>query len=172
MRNRESLVIVLFWIITLLVVIGAAAYALFAAVDNISKIAVAVIGAAALLVSAIVNHALAISREQEAERRKLMQQNYATLLDRVAKYVRNNRKDEDAFDSAHLFSWIVASPTVITKTIHFMDNVDDSTLRDLVNAMREDIGLPSSGLQDVQLRVMQPVAPPGSLGAIATRATP
>ena|ERR1051326_4047798 len=113
MRLTERVALLLFWTIALLVVIGATVYALFMAVDNITRVAVAVIGAAAIVVGAIINHALAVQREQEAERRRLLQQNYASILERVSKYVRSNRKDEDSLESAHLFSWIVASPRVI-----------------------------------------------------------
>jgi hypothetical protein len=169
MRVGERIALLVLWAVILVVVGGAITYAFVQALDNVTKLAVSVVGVGGVIVGAIVSHSLTIMREQEAERRRLMQQNYLVLLDRVCKYVRSNRKDEDAFDGAHLYSWIVGTPRVIGDTVAFMDNPDGKTLRYLLLTMREDIGLPTRDLESIQLKVLQPLNAPGSLGAVSAR---
>ena len=169
MRLVERVAFIAFWALILIIVVGSVIYAFVASLDNITKLAVAVVGVGGAILGALVNHSLTLQREQEAERRRMMQQNYSVLLDRICKYVRNNRKDEDALDSAHLYSWIVGTSYVIRETVEFMDNPSTSNLRQLLMTMREDIGLSTHDLTAVELKVLQSVNAPGALGTLATR---
>src|SRR5207248_2036391 len=102
------------------------------------------IGAVALVLGAILTHAFTALREQRLEQLRQKQENYAQLINHIAEFVRNPNATRDTFESIHLYSWLVGSPSVIAFTQKFMKDMDDKTLENLLIAMRYDLGLPKT----------------------------
>jgi len=139
--SRQDWAIIILWGLAIAIIFVAAAVGLKSAVENVTKIIAAVIGAVALVVSAIVTHALNQAREFQFEKYKQRQSNYATLLTQVEAFVQKKEHGQDALDSAHLYSWVVGSEEVIRATQKFLENATQQSLKDLLVAMRKDVGL-------------------------------
>jgi hypothetical protein len=138
--KRETLGIAALWLVIIAVVGLASWYGIHETVNAVLKIAVAIIGAAAILLGAILTHALTTLREQHLEQRRHMQENYKNLVERIAPYVRDPKNSDD-FETIHLHSWVVGSPRVVSCTQTFMAERSPDALRQLLAAMRSDLGL-------------------------------
>lgn len=173
------------WGLALLVGGGAVLYAMVTLSDNIVKLAVAVLAAAAGIATAIVAHSLNRLREIEAEQRRRKEENYKSILALVGQYVRNPKDHRDAMASANLGSWIVGSEDVVRLTIEFLDpylrfyrnfpepHYDDrpkvprdppEILHDLLMQMRLELGLEWFRSDDRAVRALFPPPPPDSSG--------
>jgi len=141
--TKEDWAIAILWAIAVVVLIGASIIGFRSTVENVTKIIVAVIGAVALVISAIVTHVLNQVRELQFEQQKQRQANYGALLNQVASFVREAQNGRDPLDSAHLYSWVVGSEEVIGATQQFVKDASDINLRSLLVAMRQDVGLGS-----------------------------
>ena len=71
--KKEGMVIVLLWIIVSLISALAIIYGLRLAIESTVKLAVSVIGAAAVLLGGILTHALTQLREQRLEQQRAKQ---------------------------------------------------------------------------------------------------
>jgi uncharacterized membrane protein YcjF (UPF0283 family) len=136
--SKEDSAIVVLWGFAIVVVIVASVAGL---TEKVEKVAVAVIGAAAVIISAILTHELTQIRELKLEQQRQRQANYGELLTQLAAFVRDRSAGRDSFDSAHLYSWVVGSEDVIQATQTFVKTVGDQDLRNLLVAMRRDVGL-------------------------------
>jgi hypothetical protein len=156
----------LLWGAFLIIASGAVVYGVLVATDAILKLAVAVIAAAAGIITALLNHSLNRLKEKELEQRRRTEENYKEILGQLGSYIRNPPDYRDRLASASLLSWVVGSPTVVKKTIAFLDIAEGEAdkavqeakegdkkpvrkselLRDLLLAMREDLGLPPGDL--------------------------
>jgi cobalamin biosynthesis protein CobD/CbiB len=160
--SKDDWAIVVLWGFAIIVVIVASVVGLATKFETVAKIVVAVIGAAAVIISAILTHALTQVRELQLEQQKQRQANYAELLKQVAAFVRDRSAGRDSIDSAHLYSWVVGSEDVIQATQTFVQTVGDQDLRKLLVAMRCDVGLGPvrEGLMPI---VFVPRLAPGSI---------
>ena len=149
------------WAIVLIITIGAAIYGLRETAEAVSKIVVAIIGATAILLGAIVTHALTSLREQRIEIQRQRQENYGKLLEKLATFVRDPKKEADEFTKVHLYSWVVGSAEVVESTTEFMKKRSKDNLRKLLLAMRNDVGLPGTTASLDQV-LLEPETP-GSL---------
>jgi flagellar motor component MotA len=84
--------ITVLWAIVIGVTIGTAWYGFRVVAEPISKIIVAIIGAAAILLGAILTHALTTLREQKIELQRQRQTNYASILEKLTPYVRDPKR--------------------------------------------------------------------------------
>lgn len=147
--KKDNFAIASLWTVICMVLIAAAWIGLRSTIDNVSKIVVAIIGAAAVILSAILTHALAQARELAFEQQKQRQANYGDLLKQVGDFIRRRDAGDDKFDTAHLYSWVVGSEEVIKATQAFMLSQEAPDLKALLVAMRSDAGLPpvNAGLE-------------------------
>src|SRR5258706_4934260 len=111
--NKDDRGVLLLWVAVLLLFGGAIVYGVVLATAVALKIAAAVISAAALLMGAIVNHSLAMLKEQELERQRQMQQNYVALVGKIGIYLRETKATADELHSIHLLSWLYGTRQVI-----------------------------------------------------------
>lgn len=139
--KREDMAIGVLWVVGVAITVAASVYGIATALDAAAKIMVAVIGGMAMILVAIVTHALTSIREQRLELQRQKQQNYAALLDRLVPFVRAPKVKGDEFTSIHLYSWVVGSPEVVVQTKIFIDRRTEEGLRHLLLAMRQDVGL-------------------------------
>jgi len=130
------------WAVVIAVALGAVIYGIRSEFDAISKIMVAVIGATAVLLGAILTHVLAVDREQQQTLQRRKQENYAALVAKLTPFVRDPGRQLDDLTNVYLDSWVVGSPEVIERTASFMSKRTPSNLVALLGAMRRDIGLP------------------------------
>ncbi len=161
--NKDDRGVLLLWVAVLLLFGGAIVYGVVLATAVALKIAAAVISAAALLMGAIVNHSLAMLKEQELERQRQMQQNYVALVGKIGIYLRETKATADELDSIHLLSWIYGTPQVIMATQEFMASRTSTLLRKLLVAMRKDVGLPEPPPEITVENVFGAVEPRGAL---------
>lgn len=112
-------------------------------------------------------HALTSLREQRIEIQRQRQNNYASLLEKLASFVRNPDKETDNFTKVHLYSWVVGSAEVVESTTEFMKKPSRDSLTKLLRAMRKDVGLPetTASLDQKVLGPVKPEAPAGALEA-------
>jgi hypothetical protein len=159
----------------LLTAVGAAAYGLIVLTNVAKEILVAVIAAAASLLSAVFAYVFqrnkelelaSVQRDRELEiiQRKTMQENYTRVLEKLAPYVRNPNQGGDDFTTAHLFTWVVGSPKVVGLTSLFIHERTPENLDALLLAMRSDLALESWRLDEATTSGLFPVPP--SLGGL------
>src|SRR5438552_980664 len=159
-------------VVFLLIVVGAAGYGLIVLVGAAKEILVVVIVVSASLLSAIFGYVFqrnkelemaAVQRNKELElaQRKVMQDNYSRILERLAPYIRNPKQSSDDFSTAHLFTWVTGSAEVVRLSSTFMKAKDPESLDELLRAMRKDLMFYDSGsLQGVTTRELFPVPEP------------
>lgn len=165
--TKEDWATAILWAIAVVVLIGASIIGFRSTVENVTKIIVAVIGAVALVISAIVTHVLNQVRELQFEQQKQRQANYGELLRQLAGFVREARDGRDTLDTSRLYSWVVGSEEVIEATQQFVKEVSDINLRNLLVAMRQDVGLGS-----VKKELMPSLFPTKTVTGIPTAAKP
>lgn len=146
----EDISIVVLWVI-ILSVVGLIAYQAFGPlIQAAGNVLAAIVSGGALLIGGILTHALTEIREQRSAQRQRMQENYAKILDRIDKVIRNPNSPDDSFSKIILESWVVGSSAVIKHTQSLKDCKDDETrralLENIVKAMRADLGLPDTKL--------------------------
>jgi hypothetical protein len=159
--KRQDFAIAALWTVVLAVTVIAAIYSIRFAADAAAKTMVSIIGAAGVLLGAILTHALAAFREQQLELQKQRQINYAALIEKMAPFVRAPKSQIDIFTTAHLYSWVVGSPAVVEMTAEFIKNRSESNLKSLLLEMRKDVGLPK--IEGSIEGVFAPKEPEGSL---------
>jgi hypothetical protein len=144
MKWNEDFSIAALWVVILGGLAVLFAFGLQAAIQALGDIIVAFIGAGALLLGAILTHALTELREQRQRRAALMQTHYLDLLSRIDGLVRGSALSDD-FSKIHLTTWAVGSPDVIERTQAIADAQSGAPMRkaleELVLAMRGDLGL-------------------------------
>lgn len=173
--DNDDRAVVGIWAVVLILAAWAGIYAVTSSLDAVTKVMVAVVGGAAVLLGAILTHALTSLREQKIELQRQRQTNYGILADRLVPFVRAPERS-DELTQAHLYSWVVGSPEVIDCTGRFVKTRSEDNLRALLVAMRRDIGLvelppntrfessllqqpkPAGGLEPAQLS-LPPVQP-------------
>lgn len=157
MRNKLGL---LLWIVFALIAVAATFYGLVILTDAVVKMAVAVIAAAAGIMTAILTHTLQQMREQDMERLRKKQENYALIIGKLGAYLRNPEENGDDFTSAHLLSWVVGSPEVVKLTLQFMGAKNVDTLNKLLMQMRSDLKMQIDSLVDTTTKDLFPELPP------------
>lgn len=157
--NVDSLAIGALWVVALGALVWAVVVSLNSALDTVAKIAVAVIGAAALILSGILTQSLTAFRELALEQRRMRQERYWELLNQLAEYVRRRDSARDGIDTAQLYSWVVGSEAVIRASQDFVATVSDRNLRALLLAMRADMGFPKVE-DDLTPSALFPTPPP------------
>ncbi|MDC8012932.1 hypothetical protein [Tahibacter soli] len=191
-QSGDRIAFLVGWGLALLVGGGAVLYAMVTLSDNIVKLAVAVLAAAAGIATAIVAHSLNRVREIEAEQRRRKEENYKSILALVGQYVRNPKGHRDAMASANLGSWIVGSKEVVRLTIEFLDPYSQiyfvfrdefhqfppepvslrdpaEILHDLLLQMRLELGLEWFRSDDRAVRALFPPPEPDSAGSFKPR---
>jgi hypothetical protein len=156
---RDKLGIALLWMVFTLVAVAAAYYGFVVLTDAVAKMALAVIAAAAGIMTAIVTHTLQQMREREMERLRKRQENYVQIVERLGAYLRDPEQKGDDFMSAHLLTWVLGSPEVVNLTLEFMAKQDDLTLNRLLIQMRSDLNMPATGLSSLSTQGLL-AAPP------------
>jgi hypothetical protein len=152
------------WAVMILIAVSAVIYGLKTNFDAISKIMVAVIGGAAVLLGAILTHVLAVFREQQQALQRQKQENYKTLVEKLTPFVRNPKRQIDEFTATYLESWMIGDPAVVRMAAQFMLTPGEVELKDLLNSMRRDIGLQESDADlGPILRPVDPEPQPSSL---------
>lgn len=134
--RRDQISIAILWIIVVALVI----WAVYKTLAAVADYAPAIIAALATIYVALLNHALTEQRELRLQQQKEKQKNYEKLLSAMAGFIRNPR-DRDAWDSIHLYSWVIGSEGVIKYAQEFTEKKDEESLKKLLNEMREDVGL-------------------------------
>ena len=161
--KRQDLGVAGLWLVAVAIMAAAVIYGLVNTLDAVAKIAVGIIGAAAMLLSAVVAHALTALREQRLELQRQKQINYAALVDRLVPYVRHATAETDELTKIHLYSWVVGSPEVVRRTNTFMVERSKINLRALLNEMRQDVGLSTLDYDAPLTGILDPLPGPGSL---------
>jgi flagellar motor component MotA len=152
------------WAVMILIVGSAVVYGLKTNFDAISKIMVAVIGGAAVLLGAILTHVLAGLREQQQALQRQKQENYKALVEKLTPFVRNPKRQIDDFTATYLQAWVIGDPDVVKMAALFMESPGEKELTQLLNAIRQDIGLAES---DAKLGpILGPVDPEPTPGAL------
>ncbi len=144
MKKEDGMVLGL-WV--LLLVVGAALWQnLGSVIDAIGDVAAAFISALAVLIGAILTHALTQLREQNNAQLFEKQRNYLKLLDRIDDVIRRPEAVSDSFSKAHLESWVVGSPEVVKLTQSLLESEEKEQKRtaivSLLAQMRTEVGLP------------------------------
>lgn len=143
--RREDIGILVLWVVLVTVLVTALAFGLPSVIETLGDVAVAVIGAAAVLLGGILTHALTVIREQRLEQQREKQRHYAELLKVIDELVRKPGAFSDEVAKVHLASWVVGSATVVRQThalVHAKTAKERTeALKALLLAMRRDIGL-------------------------------
>ncbi len=151
----------------------ASIWLIFIAAESFTKIAVAIIGAAAVVLGAVVKHSLELERErihreglakQERDHREWLakQENYKELLGRIGNFARKNPSEKDARDSltsSHLGSWAFGDLTVMKSTNAFIKNRKRNDLVALLEDIRKSLQqseLPKDFFKDYDANVLFP----------------
>ena len=107
-----------------------------AAVDMI----VAVFGVVGSLVVSVFKYSSDRIKEQENETLKIRRGNYQKLLEAIGEFSANHENKNNLM-VAHTESWAFANSDVVQKTGLFIKEPSQAALKDLLVAMRADIGL-------------------------------
>jgi len=151
MEQRKNIALGIAWAIMVGAIACTITLALSQAVAELIKLGAAIIGAASIIMVAILNHATAVIRAEESEKRRAKQENYRKVVERLAKYVGSQRDDHDFFESAHLETWVYGSSQVVELAQDFMDKCGNDRIKKLLLAMRKDIGLDLEGLENLEV---------------------
>lgn len=149
--SRENFTMIFLW----LVAIAVAVWAVIQTLSIFANYAPPIIAAVVTIYVALLNHSLAEEKELRMQQQREKQQNYEKLLMAAAEFIRDP-DNSDAWDTVHLYSWVVASESVIRKTQVFTDDKDDKSLRSLLVEMRKDIGLKEPTSDDLMPKVFAP----------------
>lgn len=143
-RNAGDLAIFTWLVVVLLGLVVLVRYGSEIA-NALGQIAAAIIGAGGVLLAAIVTHFLTQMREQQLEEHRTLKKNYMDILERIETLIRT-RKADGLLSVAFLQSCVVGSQNVILKAKEVLEADGDTkrsaALRNLVDAMRADVGLP------------------------------
>lgn len=184
--RSDRVAFIILWGVFFSIAVGAVIYGLFAATEALVKLAVAVVVAAVGIVTALLNHSLNRLKEQEMEQRRRKEENYKVILAQLGDFIRRPSQHRDKLASANLLSWVVGSPNVVKKTIAFISSGSNGSkssaqetgsssshgslsaplLKELLLAMRDDLGLPAGDLKESSIGILfQPVpaSEPGHL---------
>lgn len=80
-------------------------------------------------------------RELDLAAKKIKQDNYTRILEKLAPYIRNPTAAGDEFTTAYLHAWVVGSIDVLREVDEFLKKRDWKSLDRLLGAMREDLAL-------------------------------
>ena len=131
MNSENNRAIVALWVIAIILIIGAVAYTLLETLKAIVPVIGAIIAGAFAIAGAILKYALEVEKAAEIKRKELMQDNYKSILSKLSTFIKSKGTDEEPLGSAHLESWVVASPKVIELTQKFMEKQSDLRLKNL-----------------------------------------
>lgn len=129
--------------ISWIIVVGVIVWAGYQTISTLADYAPAIIAALATIYVALLNHSMTSQRELNLQRQKEKQKNYEKLLSAMAGFIRDP-SDRDAWDSIHLYSWVIGSEGVIRKAQEFTYRNDEESLKRLLDEMRIDVGLPKT----------------------------
>ncbi|MCG8426598.1 MAG: hypothetical protein MI754_04480 [Chromatiales bacterium] len=135
--TRDQVGTGILWVI----VVGVVVWAGYKTINTLADYAPAIIAALTTIYVALLNHAMSSQRELNLQRQKEKQKNYEKLLSAMAGFIRDP-SDRDAWDSIHLYSWVIGSEGVIKKAQEFTKTNDEKSLKSLLDEMRIDVGLP------------------------------
>ncbi len=161
----------------LFIAIYAAYYGLVVLIGATKEILVAVIAGSASLLSVFFTFITQRSKELElAEihrnkelelaRIKTTQENYSGILRELAPFIRDSNAKNDEFSTALLHAWVVGSPEVVRYTDVFMKEKTYVALDNLLNAMRNDVGLVKPVNDGTSTRELFPVVTPKPVGGL------
>ncbi|MCF8020937.1 MAG: hypothetical protein K9L62_16275 [Vallitaleaceae bacterium] len=137
----------------LLVVILAVALAIISfqviisILDAAIELLVACITGIVTLAGIFISHVLKDIQQQKISQMQAKQKNYENLINHIDSLVNERDATNVNFAKVHLHSWIVGSPNVIQKTEKLIKEVKDNngasrnSVEELLNCMREDLGL-------------------------------
>lgn len=135
-----------FWaIISIILVVaflGASIWLIAIAAEAFTKIAVAIIGAAAVIMAAILKYSLELKKEREHREWLAKQENYKELLGKIGDFARGREDADDALTSAHLGSWAFGDHSVMKSTNAFMRSRTRDDLIQLLRDIRESLQQP------------------------------
>lgn len=159
----------------LLIAVVAAAYGLIVVLAATKEILVAVIAGAVALLSTVFAYVFtrakdlemaAIQKQRELElaavnkrrelelaERKVKQENYYRILERLSTYIYEPRAGSDTFATAFLQTWVSGSIAVVEAIDAFQKNPSYPALDALLHAMRDDLTLEGEGSDHFRLSV-------------------
>jgi hypothetical protein len=160
-------------LVLLSIAIGAAAYGFIVFATLAKEILVSVIAGVASLLAVVFTYVfqrarelelasivrekdlelaqVARAKELEMAERKLKQENYARILERLAPFVRQPDKAGDDFTTAYLYTWICGSADVVVLTNTFLKERNFTSLDNLLKAMRREFRLDNIKIHNVSL---------------------
>jgi len=164
MKKEDAMVLVL-WVV--LLAIGIILFLnIGSVIQAIGNIAAAFISALAVLIGAILTHALAQIREQSNTQLNEKQRNYLKLLNRIDDVIRNPNEASDRFSKIHLESWVVGSSEVVKLTQSLLESKEKEQKRAavvaLLSQMRAEVGLPKL-VNEIDLKQVFPPKAQSSL---------
>lgn len=136
----------LLWAVVIAITLASATFGLRATLDSTAKIVVAIIGASAILMGAILSHVFTAAREQQLERQRRVQENYKALVSKLTPFVRSPKAQLDEITSIYFDCCVIGSAEVIRLTASFLKTRSRRDLGEMLTAMRLDIGLPEAKL--------------------------
>ena len=154
MEQRKNFALGIAWAIMVGAIACTITLALSQTIAELIKLGAAIIGAASIIMVAILNHTTAVIRAEESEKRRAKQENYRRVVKRLANYVRSQRNDKDLFECAHLETWVYGSTQVVELAQDFMAEGGNDRIKELLLAMRKDIGLDLGGLNEMEIEFL------------------
>ena len=119
------------------------------------ELIVALFGALGTLLTSVFKFSADRLREQENEALKIKRANYQKLLLAIGKYAANTEAKHELV-VAHTESWAFAESEVVKKTGEFLQSPDQQNLKEILIAMRSDVGLPE--LKNIDELVKKPIS--------------
>jgi hypothetical protein len=114
----------MFWsiisIVLVVVFLVASIWLIAIVVEAFAKIAVAIIGAAAVIMGTILKYSFELKKERNHRELLAKQENYKELLSKIGDLVRQKPEAEDSLTSTHLGSWAFGDLSVMMSTNAFI----------------------------------------------------
>ena len=156
--RREDVFIVVLWG-ALIGILGLILYNFRDAIAALGSVAAATVSALALLLGAILTHALTEIREQRTRQMLERQKNYLKLIENIGVLIRAPDSWKDEFSKIYLESCVLGSQEVVTLLRNFsdellIDNGEDNdkvrkreALKLILIRMRSEVGLGNNDLE-------------------------
>ena len=147
------------WLLTFVVAVvllGGSVYIVVHGLYAVKEITVAVIGAAASIVTVVTKFGADAAQAREQVLLTEKRRNYQKLLTTIGGFVRDRQDGLDPLTVAHIESWVFGDTDVVVATNRFVKNTTHDNLRDLLVAMRRSIGLRPLDLCSYDISVVFP----------------
>jgi hypothetical protein len=150
-----------FWsiisIVLVVVFLVASIWLIAIAAEAFAKIAVAIIGAAAVIMGTTLKYSFELKKERNHQEWLVKQENYKELLSKIGDFVREKPGAVDSLTSSHLGSWAFGDLSVMTSTNAFIKSKSRDDLLTLLRNIRESLQqpeLPDDFFDDYDTKVL------------------